>query len=461
MAHLREKFLLDSGRKAFDPEHRKRLNYNISKYDETVIKGKEQYKDLELAKRRASNLKHKAIEKLDRYLIEFETNFTKRGGKVIWALNEKDARKEIMNIIKRSEARVIVKQKTMLSEELEINELLLKNKKEVYETDLGEFIVQVAHEKPYHIVTPAIHKSKEDVSLLFHEKFGMPLESTPQDIAAFVREHLRSKFISADIGITGGNFLIADIGALALTENEGNGLLSIGFPKIHIAVVGIEKVIPSIDDLDLFLPLLATHGTGQNITVYNNIIMGPKLSSEADGPEEMYVILVDNGRTGILKLKEQRRALYCIRCGACLNGCPVYKSIGGYSYGTVYSGPIGSVISPHLNGLKDYHHLSDASSLCGNCSQVCPVKIPIHELLLHNRNLSVKEGHSSFRWKITMKGWKTVMMHRWMLDSSGPNVKNRFLKIFFRKKWGKRREIPRIANKSFKQLWKEKSKTRE
>jgi L-lactate dehydrogenase complex protein LldF len=457
MTHVLEKFLLDSGKKAFDREHRKRLNYNISKYDETVVKGKEQYRDLELAKRRASNLKHKAIEKLDRYLIEFESNFTKRGGKVIWAVSEKDARKEIMNLVKRSNAHVIVKQKTMLSEELEINELLLKNKKEVYETDLGEFIVQIAHEKPYHIVTPAIHKSKEDVSRLFHEKYGMPPESTPQDIAAFVREHLRSKFISADIGITGGNFLIADIGAVALTENEGNGLLTIAFPRIHIAVVGIEKVIPSIDDLDLFLPLLGTHGTGQNITVYNNILTGPKLAGEPDGPEEMYVILVDNGRTGILGLKEQRRALYCIRCGACLNGCPVYKTIGGYAYGTVYSGPIGSVISPHLNGLKDYHHLSDASSLCGNCSQVCPVKIPIHELLLYNRNLSVKEGHSSAGWKIIMKGWKKVMLHRWILDRTGPNITNHFLKTFFRKKWGKRREIPRIANKSFKQLWKEKT----
>jgi len=459
MAHLLDKFILDSGKKAFDPDHRRRLNYNISKYDETVIKGKEQYKDLELAKRRASNLKQKAIEKMDRYLTEFETNFTKRGGKVIWAISERDARKEILNIVKRSNAKVIVKQKTMLSEELEINELLQKNKREVFETDLGEFIVQIAHEKPYHILTPAIHKSKEDVSLLFHEKFGLPADSTPEQIAGFVREHLRSKFISADIGITGGNFLIADIGGVALTENEGNGLLSIAFPRIHIAIVGIEKIIPSMEDLDLFLPLLATHGTGQNITVYNNIIFGPKTADEPDGPEEMYVILVDNGRTGILALKEQRRALYCIRCGACLNGCPVYKSIGGYTYGTVYTGPIGSVISPHLNGLKDYHHLSDASSLCGNCSQVCPVKIPIHELLLHNRNLSVKEGHSGFGWKTIMKGWKTVMLHRWMLDKTGPKIKNRLLKIFFRKKWGKRRELPRIANKSFKQLWKEKSRS--
>jgi len=458
MSNILDKFLADAEKRSFDPEHRRRLDFNIGRYDEKVVTGKLQYLDLELARRRAALRKHKAINSLDKYLLEFESNFEKRGGKVIWAPSEKEAQKEIMMIVKKANAQIIVKQKTMLSEELEINELLQKHKREVIETDLGEYIVQVAGEKPYHILTPAMHKSKEDVAKLFNEKFGTPINSTPEDIAHFVREQLRMKFIRADIGITGGNFLVADAGALVLTENEGNGLLCYSFPKIHIAVVGIEKIIPSLEDLDLFLPLLATFGTGQLITAYNNIIFGPKTAKEPDGPDQMYVILIDNGRTDVLGLKEQRKALTCIRCGACLNGCPVYKSIGGYTYGTVYSGPIGSVISPHLNGLKDYHHLSDASSLCGNCSQVCPVKIPIHELLLYNRNLSVKEGHSGVGWKIIMKGWNKVMLHRWILDRTGPSIKNRFLKIFFRKKWGKRREIPRIANKSFRQLWKEKSR---
>jgi L-lactate dehydrogenase complex protein LldF len=458
MSHTLNEFLEKAEKKSFDPEHRKRLDYNISKYDAKVREGKLQYADIELAKRRAANIKYKAISNLDRYLLEFESNFTKNGGKVIWASSEKDAHRELLNIVKRNNAKLIVKQKTMLSEELEINELLKKNHREVIETDLGEFIVQIAGEKPYHILTPAMHKSKEDVAELFHQKYGMPPDSKPEDITKFVRELLREKFIRADIGITGGNFLIADTGAVALTENEGNGLLTIAFPKIHIAIVGIEKIIPSLEDLDLFLPLLATLGTGQDITVYNNILTGPKTSAEPDGPDEMYVILIDNGRTDVLKLPKQRSALSCIRCGACLNGCPIYRSIGGYTYGAVYSGPIGSVISPHYKGLKEYNHLSYASSLCGKCTEVCPLKIPLHELLLHNRHLTVKRGYTKSSWKIIMFGWKKVMLNRWTLDSTGSALKNRFLKMFFRKPWGERRELPQVAKKNFKQLWAEKQK---
>jgi L-lactate dehydrogenase complex protein LldF len=455
MSNILDKFLTEAQEKSFDPEHRRRLDFNIGKYDDKVVEGKKQFCDLELARRRAANLKYKAMHKLDRHLVEFEKNFEKRGGKVLWAPSEKEAQKEILSIVKKANAKIIVKQKTMLSEELEINELLIKNKREVVETDLGEFIVQVADEKPYHILTPAMHKSKEDVAQLFHEKFGLPENSTPETIAHYVRDLLREKFIRADIGITGGNFLIADVGALALTENEGNGLLSIAFPRIHIAIVGIEKIIPSLEDLDLFLPLLATHGTGQHITAYNNILFGPKTESEPDGPEEMYIILIDNRRTEVLRLKEQRQALSCIRCGACLNGCPIYRSIGGYTYGATYSGPIGSVISPHYLGLKEYNHLSFASSLCGKCTEVCPMKIPLHELLLYNRNETVKRGLTKSAWKLIMKGWKMVMLKRWVIDKTGPKMKNRFLKMFFVKWWGPRRDLPHFAEKNFKQLWME------
>ena len=374
---------------------------------------------------------------------------------MIWALNEKEAQREIMHIIKQSKAQVIVKQKTMVSEELELNELFEKNKREVYETDLGEYIVQLAGEKPYHILTPAMHKSKEDVAKLFHEKFNMPADSKPEDIAHFVREKLRGEFVRADVGITGGNFLIADVGAVALTENEGNGLLCMAFPKIHIAIVGIEKLIPSIEDLDLFLPLLAQHGTGQPITVYNNIVFGPRNEFEPDGPEEMYVVLLDNRRTELLKFREQRRALSCIRCGACLNGCPIYKSVGGYTYNATYSGPIGSVISPHYLGMKEYNHLSFASSLCGKCTEVCPVKIPLHELLLHNRHEAVMRKYVSYTWRTIVSGWKMVMLHRWMIDKPGSRMKNRMIHRFGKKMWGPRRTLPKIAPKSFHELWKE------
>jgi L-lactate dehydrogenase complex protein LldF len=455
MNHIYQKFLEDAEKKSFDPEHRKRLNYNLGRYDEQVEKGKSQYQNLELAKRRAANIKHKTINSLDKYLVEFENNFSKRGGKVIWAPTEKDAHREIMHIIKQAKAQVIVKQKTMVSEEVELNELFEKNKREVFETDLGEFIVQLAGEKPYHIVTPAMHKSKEDVAKLFHEKYNMPADSKPGDITQFVREKLRGEFIRADVGITGGNFLIADVGAVSLTENEGNGLLCMAFPKIHIVIVGIEKLIPSIEDLDLFLPLLAHHGTGQHITVYNNLVFGPQSEFETDGPEEMYVVLLDNRRTELLKFKEQRKALSCIRCGACLNGCPIYKSVGGYTYNATYSGPIGSVISPHYLGMKDYNHLSFASSLCGKCTEVCPIKIPLHELLLHNRHEAVTKKYVSYTWRAIVSGWKMVMLHRWMIDKPSSGLKNKMINRFGRKMWGPRRTLPKIAPKSFRERWNE------
>lgn len=441
---------------AFDLKHREKINFNISKYDEAVIRGKEQYADLEKAKKRAAFIKYKVINDLDKYLIEFEDKFTSRGGKVIWAQDGKEAVKEILKIVKEKSAKNIVKSKSMTTEEIGLNASLEKKKIEVLESDLGEYIVQLAREKPYHIVTPAMHKSKEDIANLFHEKFDTPKESTAEELTDFVRNLLREKFQTADIGITGANFLIADPGAVSLTENEGNGVLSMSLPKTHIVVVSIEKIIPSIKDLDLFWPLLASHATGQNITVYNSIVTGPKTKNETDGPEEMYVILLDNKRSDLLAQERQRRALSCIRCGACLNACPVYKNIGGYTYNTTYSGPIGSVINPYLLSMPDYKHQSFASSLCGKCTEVCPVKIPLHELLLVNRNESVKNGYTKRMDKVSMKMWKKIMLKRKKMDFFSSKTKNMGLKYFFKKQWGSRRELPVMKEKSFNKQWKEK-----
>jgi L-lactate dehydrogenase complex protein LldF len=456
MSELYHRFLEDANKKAFDPEYQKRIRFNISKYDDKVVEGKEQYYDLDLARERAAFIKHKVINELEKYLIEFESNFISHGGKVIWASDEKDASKEIIKILKKHEVKTVVKSKSMTTEEIELNEHLKKNKIEAIETDLGEFIVQLADEKPFHIVTPAMHKSKEDVARLFNEKFGTPITDTPQDTTAYVRKLLREKFISAEAGITGANFLIADIGGIALTENEGNGMMTMSFPGIHIVVAGIEKVIPSIKDLDLFWPLLATHGTGQNISVYNSIVTGPRQENESQGPSEMYVILLDNGRTRVLENSEQRRVLSCIRCGACLNVCPVYKTIGGYTYNATYSGPIGSVITPFFNGFKDYKHLSFASTLCGSCTEVCPVKINLHELLLLNRRDAVKKGYTTGKDKIMMWAWKNMMGKRTYLETVKPGMKNFLMKQLVGKAWGERRELPVLSQKSFKQLWEEK-----
>jgi L-lactate dehydrogenase complex protein LldF len=455
MSDSYNKFVVDSEKKAFDKEHRATVAFNISRYDAAVVKGMEQYCNLGLAKERAAHIKNKVITDLPKYLVDFEAAFQSRGGKVIWAQDGAEAVSEVLKIMKKHQAKHVVKSKTMVTEEISLNEHLEKAGIESLETDLGEYIVQLAGEKPYHIVTPAMHKSKEQVAELFTEKFGMDAGSTPEQITAFVRGLLREKFFNSDIGITGANFLVADIGAVCLTENEGNALMSMSFPKVHIVIAGIEKLIPKLRDLDLFWPLLATYGTGQNITVYNSIVTGPRQDSENDGPEEMYVILLDNNRTEILAHKNQRRALACIRCGACLNVCPVYKSIGGHAYGTTYSGPIGSVITPWMRGMKDYKHLSFASSLCGACTEVCPVKINLHELLLYNRNDSVKEGTANRFDKSVMYAYKKAMGKRTYMDMFSGKTKNSMLKKFFASSWGPRRELPEVAAKSFKELWEE------
>jgi L-lactate dehydrogenase complex protein LldF len=450
-----EHFLANAENKVFDKAHRHTLAYNILQYDKKVEDGKHQYSDLELAKQRAANLKWRSVENLEKYLTDFEFNFTKRGGKVIWAQDAHAAIEEIISIMKRVNAKTVVKSKSMTTEEIHLNHHLQHEGIESIETDLGEYIVQLRNEPPYHIVTPAMHLSKEDVAQTFHEKFSLPVNSTPQEITAYVRKKLREKYQSAEVGITGANFLIADIGAVAVTENEGNALLSVAFPKVHIAIAGIEKIIPSLQDLDLFWSLLATHGTGQQITVYNSIMTGPRQPDETDGPEEMYVILLDNGRTNLLAQQNQRQALSCIRCGACLNACPIYKSVGGHAYGTTYSGPIGSVISPHYNGMKEFKHLSFASSLCGKCTEVCPVKIELHKLLLYNRHDSVEEGLAPKPEKWIYTFWKQAMLHRNMMNKGGAKLKNFVLQNFFKKSWGNRRELPKITEQSFNEWWKE------
>lgn len=454
MSRLKQ-FLLDAETKAFDLGHRSTIRFNIGKYNAAVQRGLTQYSDHELARERASFIKTNTINNLDKYLMEFEANFTARGGKVIWARNTEEALKEIGQIMKRKRARSVVKSKSMTTEEIHLNNYLEKNGIETVETDLGEYIVQLAEQRPYHIVTPAMHMSKKDIADLFVRKLNIPPTDSAEELVGVARRLLRDKYTAAEVGITGGNFLLADIGGVAVTENEGNGRLSTAFPKTHIAIVGIEKILPSVMDLDLFWPLLSTSGTGQNVTVYNTIFTGPRQPQEQDGPEEMYVILLDNGRTDLLALPEKREALNCIRCGACLNVCPVYKNIGGHTYESTYSGPIGSVITPHFNGMAENKHLSFASSLCGACTSVCPVKINIHNLLLLNRRQSVEQGFTEKTERTTFKLWLKAMKSRTLLNLAPAGVKNFVLKQVLKDTWSKRREPIQVAPKSFNQLWKE------
>ncbi len=445
--------------KGFDRTHRKIINFNISKYNAAVPKGKSQFNHLDIAKSRAAQLKFEVASNLDRYLETFEKKFEENGGNLLWAIDEKEAIQHVLAILKSENAKKIVKSKSMITEEIELNEALEKDGIETVETDLGEYIVQIAGEKPYHIITPVMHKSKEIIAELFHEKFGTKKDSTPEELTKFVRGILREKFINSDAGITGANFLVAKEGAIALTENEGNGLMTMSLPKVHIVIAGIDKMIPSVKDMYLYWPLLSSHGTGQNVTVYNSLIFGPKNGEESDGPEKLYLILVDNGRSHLLKQVPQRRAFTCIRCGACLNGCPVYKNIGGHSYNTVYSGPIGSVITPFLKVFPQYKHLSYASSLCGKCSEVCPVNINLHELLLENRYYAVRKKYTPKSERVGIYFWKVLMNRRWTMDFVGGHMKNIFFNMAFKKLWGPRRELPVFAKNSFKKQWQKQSKS--
>lgn len=454
MNDIQSTFLAKSKVKAADLEHKRKLAFNIDKYSETVVKGKMQYADLNLARMRAKNAKWKVIENLDKNLEQFETNFTARGGKVIWAEDAQEALDAVLEICKSKNAKQVVKSKSMVTEELHLNDFLAKHNIESVETDLGEYIQQLDGEPPYHIVTPAMHKSKEDVAKLFHEKLGVEPNLPPNELTQIARVKLREKYITSDVGITGGNFLLADTGSVCVSENEGNARLTTSFPKTHIAIVGIEKIIPSINDLQLYWPLLATYGTGQKVTVYNTIFSGPRGADESDGPEDMYVILLDNGRTNLLR-EEVRESMYCIRCGSCLNVCPVYKNIGGHAYGTTYSGPIGSVITPHLKGMSDFKHLSYASSLCGNCTEACPVKINIHEMLLTNRHIAVEEKQGTFVEGTTWQMWKLAMLNRGLMNIAGGKTKNKVVNTLFKDSWAATRAPLEFPAKSFNQLWKE------
>jgi L-lactate dehydrogenase complex protein LldF len=453
--HEADTFQEKSELKAADLDHRKKINFNIGKYNAVVPQGKSQFSDVDLAREKAKNLKWRVMEKLDRYLEQFEDNFTRNGGKVIWAENAEQAQQAILKICREKQCKSLVKSKSMATEEIHLNDFLQEHGIESVETDLGEYIQQLDGEPPYHIVTPAMHKSKEDVARLFAEKLNTDPSLSPEELTLVARDKLRSKYTAAEVGVTGANFLIADTGSIAVTENEGNGRLSCSWPKTHIAVVGIEKLIPSLSDLHIFWPLLATFGTGQKITVYNSVISGPRRASETDGPEEMYVVLLDNGRTNLLKDKT-RESLYCIRCGACLNACPVYKNIGGHTYGTTYSGPIGSVITPHLRDLGEWKHLSYASSLCGNCTEVCAVKINLHELLLENRYEAVAYGSSTLSERLAWKAWRQASLNRGMMNLANGTIKNWVVNKMF-KGWNTYRADLNFSNKTFNQLWKERS----
>jgi L-lactate dehydrogenase complex protein LldF len=367
----------------------------------------------------ARAIKDEALLHLDHYLEQFASNAEKRGAQVHWARDAAEANQIVCRLAGDRGARKVVKSKSMVTEEIHLNDALQSEGVEAIETDLGEYIIQLAGETPSHIIAPAIHKTKKQIAELFTAKLGIEPTDDIAKLTSAARRVLRQRFAAADIGISGVNFAVAETGTILILENEGNIRLTTSLPKTHIAVMGIEKILPRFADLDVFLKLLPRSGTGQRLTTYQSLITGTKHKAEDEGPEELHIVLLDNGRSRMLAHPITRQSLACIRCGACLNACPVYQQIGGHAYGSVYAGPIGAVITPQLIGLGKAAQLPYASSLCGACRDVCPVKIDIPELLLYLRaeitedRRQEQEAESKLRKRrmerIAFKLWAAVM----------------------------------------------------
>lgn len=432
----------------------------------------------------ARRIKDETLLNLDKYLEQFTAKAESAGAQIHWARDAAEANEIVKRLARERQARLVVKSKSMTTEEIHLNAALEAVGVEALETDLGEYIIQLAGETPSHIIAPAIHKTRYQIADLFVEKLGIEPTEDIGILTATARRVLRQKFAAADMGISGVNFGVAETGTILILENEGNIRLTTSLPKIHIAVMGIEKVIPRFADLEVFLKLLPRSGTGQHLTSYQSLITGIKRSADHEGPEELHIILLDNGRSKMLAHPTTRQSLACIRCGACLNACPVYQQIGGHAYGSVYPGPIGAVITPQLIGLKKASQLPYASSLCGACREVCPVKIDIPELLLHLRaEITEKPGVGDQRSetvkqkpaeRMAFKIWAAVMTRPRLYEFSARvgHMMQGFIKRGDRigkvgalvgslapplAAWTSARDLRPIEAKSFRQKWRDDS----
>lgn len=419
----------------------------------------------EALRAQAAEAKRRALRNLPELLEQAEANLIANGFHVLWAADSAEAHRHIQDIVQRHTIKTVAKSKSMMTEEIALNPALAALGVQVTETDLGEFIIQLNDEPPSHIIAPVIHKTKPQIRDIFVRELGMTPTDDAGEMVAFARHILRDKFVAADMGISGGNFIIAQTGSLCLVTNEGNGRLCTSLPDVHVAFVGIEKLVETVEDYATLVQVLARSGTGQNLTVYNNIINGPRRDDEADGPRHVYVILVDNGRSDIYTT-DYAEVLACVRCGACQNACPVYRNTGGHAYGWVYGGPIGAVVTPLLVGIENARPLPHASSLCGACKQVCPVDIDLPRMLLDLRHDLVTQGHSPRAWNIRMKMWaagnRSPHLFRWG-GRAARFGRNRLLRRDLPgilSNWTRHRDFPQFAEKPFRQLWQERQKSK-
>jgi L-lactate dehydrogenase complex protein LldF len=468
MITFAQEFKSASARVTADFKFRDFIRTSLHAYETLRDNSRGKYQNWNEARQAAAEIKWEAVNHLDHYLREFIAKLETRGTRVFVAVDAAQARDYILRIAREYGVRSIIKSKSMTTEEIHLNDALEKEGHSVFESDLGEYIVQLLHEPPYHFVAPAMHLTRNQISDLFQKELGSEPTSDPEELTMIARRVMRQKYLEADMGISGANFAVAETGMISITENEGNARLTCAMPKIHVAVMGIEKVLPRLEDLALFLPILATMGTGQALTCYNTLYGGPRQPGETDGPEQFHVVLLDNRRTELLADAEQRDALHCIRCGACLNVCPIFKNIGGHSYGTTYQGPIGSVITPHLRGLQNWKHLSSASSLCGACTETCPVGINLHHHLLHNRRNAMVE--KPLWWEKGLYAGFVFLMRRPRLY----RLAGKFGAIFFPlhklvngtpldplRSWTRTREFPAPVRESFSDYWRKRKSSEE
>lgn len=420
------------------------------------------FPEMEARRDRARQIRAHTLAHLDRYLAQFADAVAAAGGVVHWAKDAAEANAIIVRLAQRENVQRVIKSKSMVSEETEINHALEAAAIEVIESDLGEFIIQLAQEKPSHIIAPVLHKTRQQVGRLFAEKLDVPYTEDPIALNKIARRYLRERFLTADMGITGVNFGVAETGSICLVMNEGNGRLTTTAPRIHVAMMGMERLVPTTDDLSVMLQVLARSATGQKLSVYTNVITGPRRAGELDGPEQLHVVILDNGRSRVLG-SEVAEILYCIRCGACLNSCPVYREIGGHAYGSVYSGPIGAVLTPSLMGLDPFAELPHASTLCGACRDVCPVRIDIPRLLLALRAEGAERGHAPGWLRLGLKVYRWVgerpSLFRWGMRLGGVGARLLARRGWIRRlppplnAWTDHRAFPAFAPRSFHDQW--------
>lgn len=411
----------------------------------------------------AKEIRNHVLQNLDAYLFQLSEKVTANGGHVYFANTAQDATDYIKKIALEKQAKKVVKSKSMVTEEIGLNHVLEAENIKVIESDLGEYILQLAGDKPSHIVVPAIHKDRHQIRKVLHEKLGYQGEAMPEEMTLFIRQAIRKDFLEADIGISGCNFAVAETGSVCLVTNEGNLRLATTLPKTHIAVMGMERLAPTFEEVDVLITLLARSAVGARLTSYNTWLTGPRLAGETDGPEEFHLVIVDNGRSKALG-SEFNDILRCIRCGACLNVCPAYRQMGGHSYGSIYPGPIGSVLSPILGGYEDFKDLPYACSLCTACNQVCPVKIPLANLLLKHRGKMVEQGITPTMEKLSVRMFTLANNHP-TLWKVGMNIGAKLSKKLIKNgkaplnvgavsEWTKARDLPDAEGESFRQWFK-------